>query len=313
MTTMKPWTFLRVVSVLLVTLLCFCTVSVSGSKIYKWRDAQGKLHFSDSAVNVPAEILNDASKEYRPDPSKVTLVPSVSTDFDKKENWVISRKFRGDDISIPYVSREGSASRVIINVKFNDSVTAPILVDTGSPGLVITSKLANRLGLLDEAGSNLMVLISGLGGRQNAVRTIVNKISLGGIAEEFIPAHIVSNMSEAYDGLIGMDVLSGYRLTIDPANKRLIANAVASTRDLPAGRDKVWWQARYREFRYYRDFWTQQVNLVGESDSPYARMAPGKRERMRKFIVQQQDEAQNLFGRLESFARWNNVPRHWRR
>ncbi|MBE9486413.1 MAG: aspartyl protease family protein [Chloroflexi bacterium] len=301
-----------ILPVIIVAYLCLLTVPVSAGKIYKWRDKQGRLHFSDSKHNVPTELLNE-TKEYQPDSSSITVMPGSEPISDNVAKTTDRDKLRKDSFSIPYVSREGSANRVIINVTFNGTVTAPILVDTGSPGLIISDDLAHRLGLFDKNGSRLMVLISGIGGTKTAARTIINKLSIGSITEEFIPAHIVSEKWDAYAGLIGMDILSSYTLTIDPANQRLIANEIPAVRNRPAGRDKVWWQAKFREFRFYSEFWEQQVMLVDRSNSPYSRLPPSEHKKLKSFIFQQRDEAQELFSKLERFARWRNVPRHWRR
>ena len=74
------------------------------------------------------------------------------------------------------VITEGSADRIIINMVFNNRVTAPILVDTGSPGLVLSAKLASQLGIINEDSNNLVVTIGGIGGKEVAIRTIIDKV-----------------------------------------------------------------------------------------------------------------------------------------
>ena len=39
---------------------------------------------------------------------------------------------------IPFEAYEGAAKRIIISVTFNDSVTAPMMLDTGAPGMLIS-------------------------------------------------------------------------------------------------------------------------------------------------------------------------------
>ncbi|MDX2494086.1 MAG: aspartyl protease family protein [Desulfuromusa sp.] len=307
---------------LFVVVVSFClqTSSVSAGKIYTWRDNQGNLHYSDSPHNAPDEF-REKTKEYKSDPSSITLMSgrektaddASGNNGDNIAETSANDKSAQETISIPYKAKEGSANRIIIDITFNGSMTAPILVDTGSPGLVISAELASQLGLFDQDGSRLMVLISGIGGTQTAARTIIDNLSMGDITEEFIPAHIVSDMSGAYKGLIGMDILSGYTLTIDPTNKRLIANLVPAAQNQPAGRGRSWWQTTFREFSYYNDFWEQQSVMIGKSDSPYSRLASSESKRVKDFIIDQKKEAQDLYSRLERFARSKAVPRHWRR
>lgn len=295
--------------------LCLLLTPTASAKIYRWVDEKGQLHFSDSEQNVP-EHIRDKTKEYKPDPTGLTITDAPATPASSiREDISVdtSPAALAGTISIPYTAKEGTANRVIVDINFNDSITVPILVDTGSPGLVLSNSLANRLGLFDRDGSQLMVLISGIGGSQTAARTIVDKISFASINEEFIPAHIVPDMSDAYAGLIGMDILSNYTLTIDSANQRLLANAIPTVKKLPGGHNRSWWQRNFREFGYYTEFWEAQAKLLGKSGSPYSRLVPSELKRLKSFMAHQQSEAQDLYNRLERYARWKSVPRHWRR
>jgi len=304
--------FKLIFPVLLALICCLLTTSPALAKIYRWVDENGQLHFSDSPQNIPEE-LRDQTKAFEPDPSGLTITPAGQQTENNPLPESEATEQTEASISIPYISKEQSADRVIINITFNGSVTVPILVDTGSPGLVISNSLASRLGLFDKDGNQLMVLISGIGGQQAAARTIVDTLSIGGVTEEFIPAHIVPEMSSAYLGLIGMDILSGYNLTIDSNNKQLIATKNPEKQNLPGGRSQSWWQANFREFGYYRQFWQDQEQLLRKYDSPYASLTVFELDRLRDFVEQQQQEAQELYERLERFARWRSVPRHWRR
>ena len=52
--------------------------------------------------------------------------------------------------------------------------------------------------------------------------------------------------------------------------------------------------------------------LVDSSDSPYSRLTRSY-ERVKRFILTQQDESKSLYDQLDRFARSNSVPRHWRK
>jgi len=301
-------------AILFLAIVCIglCFTAIANGQMYRWVDANGQLHFSNSPQDVPAEVRNK-NNEYRPDSSSITI---SSDDNDSSENYAGSgsKITTEDTISIPYTAKEGYANRVIIDVTFNGQVTVPMMVDTGSPGLVISNSLAERLNLFDEEGGRLMVVISGIGGRKIATKTIIDELTMGAITEKFIPAHIVSGMSSShYQGLIGMDVLSSYTTTIDPTKHRLVANLIPSAKNLPAGRNRSWWQANFKEFGFYNEFWQQQEELIGKSDSPYARLSSSRKEKIVNFILQQKNKAAELYDKLERYARFNSVPRHWRR
>lgn len=288
--------------------------NIASADIYRWRDEQGQLHFSDSPHNVP-EQLRGKVKSDKLDADRMKIIFSAqqaenSTAPDPETQT--AKQVAGDSLSIPFTAKEGLADRVIIDITFNGSVTAPIMVDTGSPGLVLSTDLASRLGLIDPDGHNLLVLISGIGGTKVASKAIVDHLKIGGITEKFIPAHIIPEQSSAYQGLIGMDILSQYSLTIDSANRRLIANKLPPEENRPGGRNRSWWQKNFKELSYYLAFWNEQAELIDSHDSPYSRLT-SRYERVKSFILNQQSQAQKLYDQLERYARDNSVPRHWRR
>lgn len=302
------WIKSKIIPVLL-CLMIFCgiwPVADSSADLYRWRDDQGRWHFSDSPQNVP-EQLREKVRETQSESGNLNIISAPA-----RKSSTVDSPTTGEELSIPFVANEGYADRVIINITFNNSVTAPILVDTGSPGLVITSDLATRLGLIDPDGNNLLVLISGIGGREVAAKAIVDKITIGNITETFIPTHIIKPASAAYQGLIGMDILSQYSLTIDSANRRLIANKLPPSENRPGGHNNRWWRKNFKELIYYMNFWDQQAELIDRHDSPYSRLTSSY-DRVRSFILTQKGESKKLYERLERHARRHSVPKHWRR
>lgn len=293
---------------MLAAVFCLLTLPAMAGTVYKWRDEQGRIHFSDSEMDVPA----DTNKQVHEYTDQAVRHPPVSDDPTGDRPTPTGRLPAGE-VSIPYVDREGLASRVIIHVKFNGRVTAPIMVDTGSPGMIISASLAQRLGLFDEDKSKLFVFVRGIGGSAFAIRTIIDKIAIDGLTESFVPAHIVANMSRQYQGLIGMDILSSYTITIDSLNQRLIAKPNPAAEALPAGRNQMWWQRTFREFRAHKEFWEMHAELLNDGRSGYARLPSSRRDELKEPIHYQMREAQKLYSQLSNFARWRAVPMHWRR
>ncbi len=300
------------VLILLSLSISFGTAAIVNGQMYHWVDENGQHNYSNSQQDIPAEIRNK-NNEYTPDTSSIT----ISSDHNKSTKSVaesVSSAPSKNSISIPYTAKEGTANRVIIDVTFNGQVTVPMLVDTGSPGLVISNNLADLLNLSNQEGERLVVFISGVGGRKIATKTIIDKLTMGEITEDFIPAIIVSDISSNhYQGLIGMDVLSKYTMTIDPTQHKLVANLIPSAQNLPAGRNRSWWQANFKEFGFYKEYWKEQERLIGKSNPPYARLSSSEQKRLKSVILQQKNIATVLYDKLERYARFNSVPRHWRR
>lgn len=308
---MKKWLVMLSTATML---FAIAALSTSADKIYKWRDKEGRLHFSDSEASIPAEYRNGVGEMSALPPVSSPVPAATPLPEEKKSAETAPAAPKAEEgFTIPYEGREGSANRVIIKITFNGRVTAPILVDTGSPGLVLSADLADQLGLFKKEGNTLLVAISGIGGSTPAIRAIVDKVQIGSVTEEFVPAHVVESMSDAYEGLIGMDILARYTITIDPANRRLIAKENPEAKKLPAGRNQNWWQSNFREFQFYFDFWEKQVEMIGSSSSPYRSLSTSERQEIREFVEQQHQESKHLLDRLDRYARWNSVPRHWRR
>ncbi|RLB73058.1 MAG: hypothetical protein DRH07_02870 [Deltaproteobacteria bacterium] len=303
----------RIAILILLSLsISFSTAAIVNGQMYHWVDENGQHNYSNSQQDIPAEIRNK-NNEYTPDTSSIT----ISSDHNKSTKSVaesVSNAPSKNSISIPYTAKEGTANRVIIDVTFNGQVTVPMLVDTGSPGLVISNNLADLLNLSNQEGERLVVFISGVGGRKIATKTIIDKLTMGEITEDFIPAIIVSDISSNhYQGLIGMDVLSKYTMTIDPTQHKLVANLIPSAQNLPAGRNRSWWQANFKEFGFYKEYWKEQERLIGKSKSPFTRLSSSELKRTKSVILQQKNMATLLYDKLERYARFNSVPRHWRR
>ncbi len=294
----------------LLLLIMILSCSDAMAEIYRWRDAQGKLHFTDSLQKVPAEYrsgIRDTQGSYdNLNFVKGTKSPPPTVGQDKTGD---SRS--DEEIIIPYRNREGMADRVIVEITFNNRVTAPILVDTGSPGLILSASLAREIGLLSEEGNNLFVLVRGIGGNQVAARAILDELTVGPIRERVVPTHIIPDQSRAYRGLIGMDILSGYTLTIDTARRCLVARKLESSPNRPGGHDRLWWSRNFRELNAYISYWETQAADISSGNSKYSKLS-SRFQNVKDFIDSQVVESRKLYERLDQHARYNSVPRHWR-
>jgi hypothetical protein len=96
---------------------------------------------------------------------------------------------------IPYQPSEGTARRVIIPVTFNGSVTSPMALDTGSPGMVISFELAERLGVFSRGKGALVTQAAGIGGAVPAILTIIDSIAVGGAQSSFVPTTVTFPVS----------------------------------------------------------------------------------------------------------------------
>ena len=220
-----------------------------------------------------------------------------------------------ETIEIPYVPNEGSARRVIVKVTFNGRVTVPMALDTGAPRTHISYAVAEKLGALRSTEGTLAVSASGIGGSAPAIRTVLESASIGGAKVQVVPVTVIGELSNAFDGLLGMDLLADWEITIRSVPPVVVLTRKSSSGDRPAGHDERWWRATFKEFRSYKSVWERYRDAVDreiESGTTVGQRTVALR-RQRELADLQIIEADKLLSRLESYASRYAVPRHWRR
>jgi hypothetical protein len=281
--------------------LVFQPVFSSAGDLYKWADDEGVVHMTDTLSQVPPQ--------YRDQVDRKTL--QITTQPDTKAE---SQRSSGDaganlkHFEVPYQAFEGTSRRIIIPVTFNESVSARLLLDTGSPGLMISPELADRLGLLDEQGGNLYVLTGGIGGSVPAILAVVDSVRVGDARAEFLPATITQMPSGEFEGLVGMDFMANYKIGIDTANSILVFYELPPQVDRPGGHDEAWWRHNFQTFDGLKAKWGNYLQNLEKKD-----MTSSEKERQLKIARNQYDQADQLCRKLERYARDNAVPVQWRR
>ncbi len=208
---------------------------------------------------------------------------------------------------VKYTPFEGLTRRIIVKATFNDTVQSLAAIDTGADSVVISRRLAERMGIMENNEGKFLWQASGIGGTTLAFITILDSVSIGGARVEFLPVLITNNLSDQFDGLIGMDFLSNFSFYIDSRSHYLVLEEKGENKGLPAGRDRNWWLSNFKRFKHYREFW---LRLVKEYSSR-KQLSPRDREILQK-LRNQYREAERLFYRLNNYAIENNVPLSWR-
>jgi tetratricopeptide (TPR) repeat protein len=128
-----------------------------------------------------------------------------------------------------------------IRVRLNDRATVKLLVDTGSSGITITRKLAEKIG----ASKLSEQAIEGVGKSGAAVgyKAWVDKVVIGDL--EFHDCFVQATPREIaeVDGIIGMDVFSQYLITLDlPARKLRLEPIPARSNEGPSAQVEAFTQ-----------------------------------------------------------------------
>lgn len=210
--------------------------------------------------------------------------------------------------TIPYIPFEGSARRIIIPVKINGSVTAKMAVDTGSPGMIIFDNLAKKLGIFESDDAKLLSYAGGIGGVVPVILTIIDKVQVGEAEDHFIPTIITSPISEAFEGLVGMDFMANFSVNIDTKKHVVILEELPVSENMPAGHDETWWRNNFHDFAEMRSEWKKYRYSLNSQQITDER----KLNWLKEFADREYKEADNLFNKLNGYAIRNSVPMQWR-
>jgi len=107
-----------------------------------------------------------------------------------------------------------------LDVKLNDH-NARLQIDTGAGGLVISRSVANRAGLQEFSRT----VSSGVGdkGDRSSYIAYVDNIKIGTLEFRDCEVEVLDQRNVVdFDGLIGMDVLSSFLVTLDYPMRNLI-------------------------------------------------------------------------------------------
>jgi hypothetical protein len=207
-----------------------------------------------------------------------------------------------------YVVRyTGSSRRIILPVTFNGHITAPLLMDTGAPGMHISRNLARELGIIGDEDSELKVMIGGIGGKTPAIFTIIDSISVGGIETQFIPTYVSETAFQDFEGLIGMDFMANYSVSIDTRNRVVIFEERPQSADMPGGRDEAWWRTTFYNFKSMKSEWERYREELAQYS-----ITTDKEREFRTLVDRQSSRARELYNRLSVYASEHSVPLEWR-
>jgi hypothetical protein len=291
----------------LILLAAFSQSYSFGAKFYKWVDEEGTVHMTDDLSQIPPQYRHQVEEKRNSRESarsREILSSSPVPDTSGRAN-------SGDNLKsfeVPYEAFEGTARRIIIPVTFNGSITAPMLLDTGSPGLLISPDLAGRLNLVDKGDAELLITASGIGGSVPATLIVIDTVSVGGASAEFLPATVADVNTEKFEGLVGMDFMTNYQIAIDVRRSVISFNELPVDLDRPGGHDEVWWRSNFVRFAGLRDTWKAYLKELKNTG-----IVSSETEKLIDTAQGQYDEANRLYRKLDRFARDNNVPTNWRR
>jgi clan AA aspartic protease (TIGR02281 family) len=272
----------------------------STAEIYKWKDHQGRLHFAQDLSQVPSEHRAQAEASVRAPRSSREIQIYEPTPPAARSTHSRSTRSKSPT-SRPKVHRikvTPSGNSMRVNVRLNDDVIAPFLIDTGATDVVLPMGVARELGLdLDSARTQHYRTANGM--VESHVVTL-DSVELGGARVENVPASISRSMSV---GLLGLSYFNHFRYRVDPAAGvvTLEDNGMVESGTIRGGRSEKQWRNEFRRLAARRD---AIETLIDDADSKGAR----HKQKLRDAY----DETDRQLEVLDDEADEARVPMRWR-
>jgi clan AA aspartic protease (TIGR02281 family) len=209
--------------------------------------------------------------------------------------------------TVHYKAFEGNTRRIIIPVTINGRYSAQMALDTGASDVIIFERLAKRMGILEKDEGNVLWQAAGIGGTTPAILTILDSVSVKNATEEMVPVIITKDLSNEFDGLLGMDFMAHYSIFIDNRKKLLVFEENRESHNLPGGHDEHWWRTNFKRFSSLRRTWSDYLDYLNNIKGDDKNLT-----RLKEFAHKQLTESERLFYKLNSYASDVGVPMQWR-
>lgn len=275
-------------------------VSPAGAEIYRWTDAQGRMHFAQSLNQVPAQYRRQAEANANaPEAESSPRVQTYSGASGRAPAAIAtSTADRSGRIHRVRVARAGTS--MLVNVRLNESVTAPFLIDTGASDVLVPQAVADELGL-DTGPGVRTKRYSTANGMVEHPAVMLRSVRLGSAKVDNVPASVSPSMSV---GLLGLSFFNHFTYNIDAAQGvvTLQRNALARTGQIRGGRSRAQWGAEYANI----DGRIRAVRFEYEQKSEH-------KNRVRRQLEAQIESLERQREKLEEEADQARVPMAWRR
>jgi clan AA aspartic protease (TIGR02281 family) len=212
----------------------------AGAQVYKWVDEKGNLHFADDLSNVPEKYRPGA--EVRKPPREAQPQPKEADRAAPLPETPVSRPAepQGFDVKL-FRSHELLLTEVLLNGR----VKQRFLVDTGASFSLISTRMAEELGIvIDE--TTPFIQVSTASGVVLTPLVTLKSVQVGRAQAEDVIACIYNMPSGG--GLLGNSFLNRYRVVIDSASEKMTLFPMQGlpSPDRPGGFSRDFWSGQFR-------------------------------------------------------------------
>ena len=149
-----------------------------------------------------------------------------------------------------------------------------------------------------------------------SIMTIIDKVQIGEASDHFIPVSVGPLPPTVYEGLIGMDFMAKFSMTVDHNNHVLVLEEMTPDPNSRGGHDELWWRSLFKMLINAHD----ELVKAGDEIDRKIRQNPIAVDPRSGVTFKKLKEAvdnlylQNdrLYSRVERYANENSVPTRWR-
>ncbi len=203
--------------------------------IYRWTDAQGRVHFTQDLSQVP-ESQRPAAREgaRAAPPSRLQIYASPAPGASRPAT---RRRGRSGVIHIRYEQQRGA---MLVMVRLNDRVTAPFVVDTGASDVSIPASVAQRAGIRVGPDTPTALYQTANGVVSHPIVTL-DSVQVGDARVEGVRGSITDSMEI---GLLGGAFFNNFTFQIDPGAQVISLRPNDRVR---SGMSEGQWRRRFAE------------------------------------------------------------------
>lgn len=216
-------------------LLLLVWSAVASAEIYRWVDAEGRLHFSERLDQVPPaqrRAARERAREAGPSPVQTYELPGA-------DGAARRASPRGRVLAIPF-QRHGGLMQVSAVV--NDVLSVSFYVDTGASGVSLPGGVAERLGIAIDADTP-RTFVRTANGIVERPLVELSSVDLGGARVEGLKATVNPSLDV---GLLGGDFFNNFVYGVDAAAGMI---SLVPNEGVRGGLDEAGWRARFRSLR----------------------------------------------------------------
>jgi len=213
----------------------------AAAEIYRWTDAEGRVHFTQDLSQVPPAQRAAAAEQ-----GAGTGAGRLQT-FEGPEGAAAPPAAAAADSSpartayrVP-VQRAGAGMLVVARV--NGVHEVPFLIDTGATDVLIPASIARRIGLEPDPDARTKRYATANGVVEHAV-VMLDSVDLGGAVARDVPASIGNDMEF---GLLGLSYFNRFTTHVDAAAGvvTLVPNGLLESGAIRGGRSEAQWRSEY--------------------------------------------------------------------